>query len=79
MSDRYPTPAFSVRHSIPAFIDEFLTGHRYAPSIVDIGARFGWASKATTFRHLALLRAEGLIDWVDGQPRTFHTLNRGAS
>lgn len=61
------------RRSVPDFIDEFLIGHRYAPSVEEIGARFGWTSKATTFRYLSALREEGLVDWLDGQPRTVHT------
>ena len=43
------------------FIVTFISEHGYAPSIVEIGERFGLSSPATIHKHLTNLEAKGLI------------------
>ena len=43
------------------FIDRFIAGNGYAPSIEEIGRRFGLSSPATVHRHLANLQEKGVI------------------
>ncbi len=43
------------------FIDRFITGNGYAPSIGEIGRSFGLSSPATVHKHLAELQRKGMI------------------
>lgn len=43
------------------FIDDYLREHGYAPTLDEIGARFGLASLATVHKHLSNLEKRGVI------------------
>ena len=58
-------------------IDRWLRTHRYAPTVRDIGYVLGYRSSATVWFHLAALRRDGRVDWLDGQVRTLHLTLEG--
>ena len=43
------------------FLDEFIEQHGYAPSLEEIGRRFGLSSLATVHKHLTNLQEKGFI------------------
>ncbi|MBM61609.1 MAG: repressor LexA [Acidobacteria bacterium] len=43
------------------FLNEFIEGHGYAPSLNEIGRRFGLSSLATVHKHLTNLQDKGFI------------------
>ena len=43
------------------FLAEFIQQHGYAPSLEEIGRRFGLSSLATVHKHLTNLEAKGFI------------------
>jgi repressor LexA len=51
------------------FIRDFLTTHGYAPSLMEIGRRFGLTSPATIHKHLAALETRGAIRRHPGRRR----------
>jgi repressor LexA len=51
------------------FIREHILGLGYAPSIEEIGARFGLSSTATVHKHLSNLEEKGLIRRSTGRSR----------
>jgi repressor LexA len=51
------------------FIASFLERNGYAPSILEIGAKFGLSSSATVHKHLAALEARGRIRRHRGRRR----------
>lgn len=44
--------------------------HGYPPSVREIATAMGYASTQPVSYHLAQLREEGVIDYVDGKART---------
>lgn len=59
------------REAICTFVAWFLDAHDYAPSLREIAAGVRM-SDGGTYHHLMVLRAERRLDWLDGQPRTYH-------
>lgn len=64
---------------VVAFIDEYLREHSFAPSVREIGVMLGISSSDTAMKHLYRMRAAGLIDWLDDQPRTIHVVRKAAA
>ena len=60
-----------------AAIEAHLTQHGYAPTVRELCAATGITSTSVVAYHLAQLRAQGLISFVDGLPRTI--VRRGAA
>jgi SOS-response transcriptional repressor LexA len=62
----------SRRREILESIADWHDTHGYAPTVREITRIHGLASVSTTHGHLAILRDEGVVDWVAGQNRTLH-------
>lgn len=60
-----PKPLTPKQAAIYTFIAETIAGKRYAPSLEEIGRRFGLSSLATIHKHLTCLEHKGYIrrDW----------------
>jgi len=63
-------------HEIATLIDDYLARANYAPSVQDI-ATMTDRSKSVAFHHLRQMRALGLVDWVEHEPRTIHLTSAG--
>ena len=46
---------------ILAFINEHVEAHGYAPTLQEIGRRFGLSSVATVHKHISQLVSKGLV------------------
>ena len=60
---------------IRAAISGWTAGHKYAPTVRELGDLLGLRSSATIHHHLRAMRQAGLVDWVDGQVRTLHVMD----
>ena len=58
------------RDRIVAFIAKHRRVAKCGPSIREVAAAVGLSSLSTTHKHLALLREEKRVDYIDGSPRT---------
>lgn len=54
------------------FVSEYLHENKYAPSIREIAEFLGCGSTSTAVLWLNEYRVEGFIEWLPGQPRTYH-------
>lgn len=54
-------PLTKRQREILDFLDEFIQRHGYAPSLEEIGRRFGLSSLATVHKHLTNLQDKGFI------------------
>lgn len=61
------------------WIKSFVDRHQYAPSIREIGKKFGHSSSATTKAWVDRLRKEKRLDWIDGETRTLHVVELSRS
>lgn len=61
------------------YIADYLRRKQYAPTVREIGKRFGQSSSSTTSQWLQRLRREGRIDWTDGETRTLHVVRQDPS
>jgi len=52
------------------YIEEFISKHRFSPSLTDIAQAFGLSSRGGAFLHAKNLKAKGWITWADGKQRT---------
>lgn len=61
------------------WIDAYLAENRYAPSIREVARAVGHAGSSTTHWRLSRMRRQGLVDWIDGDIRTLHTVGNARS
>jgi len=54
-------PLTKRQREILDYLNEFITAHGYAPSLEEIGRRFGLSSLATVHKHLTNLQEKGFI------------------
>src|SRR5437588_8075088 len=54
-------PLTKRQREILDYLNEFITEHGYAPSLEEIGRRFGLSSLATVHKHLTNLQDKGFI------------------
>ena len=54
-------PLTKRQREILDYLNEFITQHGYAPSLEEIGKRFGLSSLATVHTHLTNLQEKGLV------------------
>jgi repressor LexA len=54
-------PLTKRQREILDFLNEFIQGHGYAPSLEEVGRRFGLSSLATVHKHLTNLQDKGFI------------------
>lgn len=59
------------------FIGRFIAGKGYAPSIEEIGRRFGLSSPATVHKHLANLQGKGAIRRLRNRSRSIEIAGSG--
>jgi repressor LexA len=52
------------------FIEEFISKHRFSPSLTDIAQAFGLASRGGACKHAQNLKAKGWITWHHNKQRT---------
>ena len=52
------------------YIEEFISKHRFSPSLTDIAQAFGLASRGGAAFHAKNLRAKGWIAWHGNTHRT---------
>ena len=52
------------------YITGYMLEHSYAPTTREIAAGTGYGSTSTINGHLRCMKAAGMIDFVDGSPRT---------
>lgn len=62
------------RKKIYDFIKSYIKEKQYPPSIREIGEGVGIKSVSTTSLHLYKLKDMGVIDFLEGQPRTIRVL-----
>ena len=65
------------QRQIADFIGEFISGRGYAPSIAEIGRRFGLASSATVHKHLVNLEKKGAISREKRRSRSIELVPAG--
>lgn len=58
------------KQQICTFIQTFSQEHGYPPTVREIGKSLGMRSPSTVKFHLDKLRADGLLQWEDGKPRS---------
>ena len=49
---------------------EYMIKNGYPPTVRDITAGLGFKSTSTVFEKLVKMRQEGIINYIDGSPRT---------
>jgi SOS-response transcriptional repressor LexA len=54
-------PLTKRQREILDYLNEFISQHGYAPSLEEIGRRFGLSSLATVHKHLTNLQEKGFI------------------
>lgn len=59
------------------FIMDYQLKHGIPPTLREMQVRFGWASSATPWEHLANLRYAGYIKWEHNTNRSITVLDRG--
>lgn len=69
MSQPVPTYTVGPQVAIVALLSQSLALHGYPPTIRELAEGTG-LQPSVIHRHLERLRAQGLITWTDGQPRT---------
>ena len=52
------------------YITEFISTHRYSPTLEEISESFGLVSRGGACKHAQNLKAKGGITWADGKQRT---------
>ena len=52
------------------YITEFISTHRFSPTLEEISESFGLASRGGACKHAQNLKAKGWITWADGKQRT---------
>lgn len=57
------------RASVTHYIQSYMTKNVFSPTFAEIADALE-ISKGTVFNHLRALREAGVIDYVDGEPRT---------
>lgn len=62
------------RDAILAFVVLYQHLNGYAPTVREIADAVGLASPGTVHSHLAAMRREGRITYVDGKPRTLRVV-----
>ena len=62
-------PLTKRQREILDYLNEFITLHGYAPSLEEIGKRFGLSSLATVHKHLTNLQEKGIIKRVWNRSR----------
>lgn len=63
------------RYIILDFIVDYMYLNQYAPTNREIAAAVGLNSSSTVSEHLHTLRGEGLIDFINKEPRTITVLD----
>lgn len=75
-------PLTKRQREILDYLNEFIEHHRYAPSLEEIGRRFGLSSLATVHKHLTNLQEKGFIKRAWNRSRSVELmptrLGRGA-
>lgn len=59
------------------FIMYYMTDYHFSPTLREMQERFGWASSATAWEHLANLRYAGYIEWNHNESRSIRVLDPG--
>lgn len=59
-----------VRESIRYFIVQYMKTHGYPPSFREIGEGVDLCSSSSVHTHLKRMRDDGVINYIDGAPRT---------
>lgn len=59
-----------MRESIRYFIIQYAKDHGYPPSFREIGEGVDLCSSSSVYAHMKRMREEGMIDYIDGAPRT---------
>ena len=67
-------PLTKRQREILDFLNEFIRQHGYAPSLEEIGRRFGLASLATVHKHLTNLQEKGFIKRAWNRSRSVELL-----
>ena len=49
---------------------EYMVKNGYPPTVRDITAGLGYKSTSTVFEKLGKMRQDGIINYIDGSPRT---------
>ena len=52
------------------YITEFISTHRFSPTLSEIAQAFGLVSRGGAALHARNLKAKGWITWADGKQRT---------
>lgn len=60
----------ATQRRIRQYLEDFIQGRGYSPSLREIAAAVGLASTSTVSYHLDVLREMGLVDWETGRRRT---------
>lgn len=68
-----PTPLAS-DEKIVAALDGFHAEKGYAPTLDDLARILGYQSRGALHRRMCMLRAQGKVDWIEGNSRTLHTV-----
>lgn len=59
-----------VEQRIIDFSAEYMVKNGYPPTVRDITAGLGYKSTSTVFEKLVKMRQDGIINYIDGSPRT---------
>lgn len=59
-----------------AVIGELIAEYGHAPTFREIGRRAGLDSSSTVSAHVKALKKAGLVDYVDGLPRTIRIIDK---
>ena len=57
------------------FSAEYMVKNGYPPTVRDITAGLGYKSTSTVFEKLVKMRQDGIINYIDGSPRTLTTVS----
>lgn len=63
----------NLQEQMLTFIADFITHHRYPPTVKEIGYRFQ-IGKSTAYYHLKLMAAKGWVTWEKNSPRTLRLM-----
>jgi repressor LexA len=64
---------YNLQEKIYAFIADFITEHRYPPTVKEIGYHFQ-IGKSTAYYHLKMMAAKGWLTWEKSSPRTLRLM-----
>lgn len=70
MSEQSLKQGDMMRESIRYFIIQYTKVHGYSPSFREIGDGVELSSSSSVCAHMKRMRDEGMIDYIDGVPRT---------